>query len=152
MQMTLPAVPLPGDDAVETASRNGHHGPNVYGSAGRSPWLDVDGRKHQRWVSVNGQPVNTIDLGEGPPLVFVHGLAGSWPNWLEQLPLLADGHRVVALDLPGFGDSPMPSEEISIAGYARLLDRLLGERGIDAAAVVGNSSGGVIAAAPGTAS
>jgi pimeloyl-ACP methyl ester carboxylesterase len=108
--------------------------------------MDVDWRAHQRWVIVDGQPVNTIELGEGPPLVFVHGLSGSWQNWLEQLPVLADRHRVLAMDLPGFGHSPMPHEEISIAGYARLLDRLLGERGIDAAAVVGNSMGGFIAA------
>jgi pimeloyl-ACP methyl ester carboxylesterase len=118
---------------------------------GRSPWLDVDWRAHQRWVLVDGQPVNTIELGDersavGQPLVFVHGLAGSWPNWLEQLPVLAAEHRVIALDLPGFGHSPMPAEPISISGYARLLDRLLGQLGIDAAAMVGNSMGGFIGA------
>jgi pimeloyl-ACP methyl ester carboxylesterase len=146
MQMTLPAVPLPGDDALETASRNGHHGPNAYGSSGRSPWLDVDWREHQRWVSVDGRPVNTIDLGEGPPLVFVHGLAGSWPNWLEQLPVFADRHRVIAMDLPGFGHSPMPRERITISGYARLLDGLFDELGIDAATLIGNSMGGFVSA------
>jgi pimeloyl-ACP methyl ester carboxylesterase len=108
--------------------------------------MDVDWRSHQRWVLVDGQAVNTIELGEGPPLVFVHGLSGSWPNWLEQLPVLADEHRVLALDLPGFGHSPMPAGEISIAGYARLLDRLLATLGIDAAAVVGNSMGGFVGA------
>jgi pimeloyl-ACP methyl ester carboxylesterase len=118
----------------------------AYGPVGRSRWLDVDWRAHQRWVSVEGTPVNTISLGEGPPLVFVHGLSGSWPNWLEQLPVLADRHRVLAVDLPGFGHSPMPAGQISISGYARILDGLLGQLGIDAAAVVGNSMGGFIAA------
>jgi pimeloyl-ACP methyl ester carboxylesterase len=122
-----------------------------YGPVGRSPWLDVDWRAHQRWVTVDGQPVNTIELGPerstgGQPVVFVHGLAGSWPNWLEQLPVFAREHRVLTLDLPGFGHSPMPAKPISISGYARLLDRLLGQLGIDAAAVVGNSMGGFIAA------
>jgi pimeloyl-ACP methyl ester carboxylesterase len=97
-------------------------------------------------VTVEDRPVNTIELGEGPPVVFVHGLSGSWQNWLEQLPVLAREHRVVAMDLPGFGYSPMPREEISIAGYARLLDGLLGELGIAAATVVGNSMGGFIGA------
>jgi pimeloyl-ACP methyl ester carboxylesterase len=120
--------------------------PDQYGPAGRSAWLDVDWRSHQRWVTVDGNPIDTIELGEGPPVVFVHGLGGSWQNWLEQLPELAREHRVVAMDLPGFGYSPMPREEISIAGYARLLDGLLGELGIDAAAVVGNSMGGFIGA------
>jgi pimeloyl-ACP methyl ester carboxylesterase len=121
--------------------------PSVYGPQGRSPWLDVDWRKHQRWVILDGQPVNVIELGSGPPLVFVHGLSGSWPNWLEQLPTFAAaGHRVITLDLPGFGHSPMPAEQISISGYARLLDRLFDSLGIDAATVVGNSMGGFIGA------
>ena len=107
---------------------------------------------------VDGEPVNVIELGaetdreigerEGAlPLVFVHGLSGSWPNWLEQLPVLAaTGRRVIAMDLPGFGHSPMPSWPISISAYARLLDRLLDVLGIDAAALVGNSMGGFISA------
>jgi pimeloyl-ACP methyl ester carboxylesterase len=117
-----------------------------YGPAGRSPWLDVAWGEHQRWISVDGAAINTIVLGDGPPLVFVHGLSGSWQNWLEQVPVLAREHRVVTLDLPGFGCSPMPAGEISISRYARLLDGLLDQLGIDAAAVVGNSMGGFVAA------
>ncbi|TMK26533.1 MAG: alpha/beta fold hydrolase [Actinobacteria bacterium] len=120
--------------------------PSRPGPASLSAWTDVDWRSHQRWVSVDGQPVNTIELGEGPPVVFVHGLSGSWQNWLAQLPALSREHRVVALDLPGFGYSPMPREEISIAGYARMLDGLLDQLEIAAAAVVGNSMGGFIGA------
>ncbi len=97
-------------------------------------------------MSVAGQPVNTIDLGEGPPLVFVHGLSGSWPNWLEQLPVFAANHRVIAMDLPGFGHSPMPHERITISGYARLLDGLFDELAIGAATLVGNSMGGFVSA------
>ncbi|HEX4106822.1 MAG TPA: alpha/beta hydrolase [Solirubrobacteraceae bacterium] len=113
----------------------------------RAAWLDVDWREHQRWATVAGRPVNVVELGEGPPLVFVHGLAGSWQNWLEQLPVFAAaGRRVIAMDLPGFGDSPMPAERITISGYAAIIDELLGELGVDAAAVVGNSMGGFIGA------
>jgi 4,5:9,10-diseco-3-hydroxy-5,9,17-trioxoandrosta-1(10),2-diene-4-oate hydrolase len=127
---------------------NGSSPSHAYGPAGRSEWLDIDWRRHQRWVSVDGQAINTIELGEGEgqPIVFVHGLSGSWPNWLEQLPVFARSHRVLALDLPGFGHSPMPSGEVSMAAYARLLDGLLAARGIDAAVLVGNSMGGFIAA------
>jgi pimeloyl-ACP methyl ester carboxylesterase len=133
--------------APAPSSLNRPDAPSVYGPQGRSPWLDVDWREHQRWVILDGQPVNVIELGSsGSPLVFVHGLSGSWPNWLEQLPVLAAKHRVIALDLPGFGHSPMPTEQISISGYARLLDRLLDTLELDAAAIVGNSMGGFIGA------
>jgi pimeloyl-ACP methyl ester carboxylesterase len=117
-----------------------------YGPVGRSPWLDVDWSQHQHWTIINDSPINFIDLGEGPPVLFIHGLGGSWPNWLEQLPVFAREHRVIAVDLPGFGHSPMPRETISISGYARTVDALLDELGVDAAAVVGNSMGGFVAA------
>jgi pimeloyl-ACP methyl ester carboxylesterase len=132
--------------ATAPSSLRTPHTPSVYGPQGRSAWLDVDWREHQRWVTVEDQPINVIELGEGPPLIFVHGLSGSWPNWLEQLPVFAARHLVITLDLPGFGYSPMPPERISITGYARLLDRLLDKLEIDAAAVVGNSMGGFVGA------
>jgi pimeloyl-ACP methyl ester carboxylesterase len=124
----------------------------MFEPAARTRWQDVDWGAHQRWRVVDGTPVNTIELGpengdaEAKPVVFVHGLSGSWPNWLEQLPAFAAEHRVITLDLPGFGHSPMPRETISIPGYAQLLDRLLDQLEVDAAAVVGNSMGGFIGA------
>jgi pimeloyl-ACP methyl ester carboxylesterase len=118
--------------------------PGGYGPSGRSPWLDVDWREHQRWVTIDGRRVNVIELGSGPPVVFIHGLSGSWQNWLEQLPVFARDHRVIAFDLPGFGASQMPREKITIRGYGRFVDALLGELGVSSAAVVGNSMGGFI--------
>lgn len=115
-----------------------------YGPQGRSGWLDVDWSAHQRWVTIAGRPVNVIELGDGPAVVFVHGLSGSWPNWLEQLPVFAQDHRVIAMDLPGFGHSPMPAERITISLYARILDNLLETLQVSAATVVGNSMGGFV--------
>jgi pimeloyl-ACP methyl ester carboxylesterase len=120
--------------------------PGRYGPTGRSPWLDVEWSSHQRWMVVGGRRVNVIELGSGPPIVFVHGLSGSWQNWLEQLPVFARDHRVVAFDLPGFGASEMPSEPIKISGYARFVDELMSALGMSSAAVVGNSMGGFIGA------
>jgi pimeloyl-ACP methyl ester carboxylesterase len=117
-----------------------------YGPDARSAWLDVDWREHQRWVQVAGAPVNVIDLGEGDPMVFIHGLSGSWVNWLENLPHFARSHRVIAMDLPGFGHSPMPADEISIAGYGRIVDELLTALDAERAVIVGNSMGGFIGA------
>jgi pimeloyl-ACP methyl ester carboxylesterase len=111
-----------------------------------SAWMDIDWQKHLRWVEVDGIPANLVDVGEGPPLVFVHGLSGSWQNWLEQLPDLSRDHRCIAVDLPGFGESAMPRDKITISGYGRWLNDLFDVLEIDGAAVVGNSMGGFIAA------
>ncbi len=116
--------------------------PSVYGPQGHSPWLDVDWRKHQRWVILDGQPINVIEFGEGPPLLFVHGLIGRWTHWLEQLSAFAASHRVIAMDMPGFGDSPMPAEKISVPGYARTIEQLLDALHLSTAAFVGHSMGG----------
>ena len=118
--------------------------PGDYGPGGRSPWMDVNWREHQRWVTIDGRRVNVIELGSGPPVVFIHGLSGSWQNWLEQLPVFARDHRVITFDLPGFGASEMPREKITISGYGRFVEALLDELGVGSAAVVGNSMGGFI--------
>ncbi|HEV3000456.1 MAG TPA: alpha/beta hydrolase [Solirubrobacteraceae bacterium] len=109
-------------------------------------WQDVDWREHQRWATVDGRAVNYVELGSGPPILFVHGLGGCWQNWLENLLAFAGDHRVVAVDLPGFGFSEMPREKISISGYGVFVDRFCEEVGIDAATFVGNSMGGFVSA------
>lgn len=119
--------------------------PQAYGPVGRSEWMDVDWREHLRWVRVDERWVNVVDIGSGPALVFLHGLAGCWQNWLETIPAFARDHRVIALDLPGFGASPMPAQPISMPGYARLLDELFVTLGVDSATLVGSSMGGFVA-------
>lgn len=111
-----------------------------------APWLEVDWSAHQRWVLVDGRPVNTIEVGAGEPVLFIHGLGGSWPNWLEQLPAFGAGRRAIALDLPGFGASPMPAAPISIPRYAETIAGVMDALEIPSAAIVGNSMGGEISA------
>ncbi len=107
-------------------------------------WQEIDWREHQRWVTVRGGPVNVVELGAGPPVLFIHGLGGSWQNWLEQLPVFAAHHRVVAFDLPGFGYSPLPTVQVSIQGYVNAAREVLDALDIDTVALVGNSMGGLI--------
>jgi pimeloyl-ACP methyl ester carboxylesterase len=113
----------------------------------RPAWMDVDWRGHLRWVEVRGRPVNVLDIGDPAhaPVVFLHGLAGCWQNWLENIAPLAADHRVIAIDLPGFGESPMPADPISVSGYARLVVELLDALGVqDRATIIGNSMGGFV--------
>lgn len=46
--------------------------------------------------------------GAGPPVVLFHGGSGSWTHWLRNIPALAARFRVIAPDMPGFGDSALP--------------------------------------------
>ena len=117
-----------------------------YGREGRAPWLDVDWQAAQHRLEIDGREVNYCELGEGPAILFVHGLGASWQSWLEQLPEFAASHRVVAMDLPGFGYSESPSEDISIEYYARWTAQFMDVLGIESAAVVGNSMGGFVSA------
>src|SRR4051794_23725306 len=117
-----------------------------YVVAKRTEWLDIDWSEHLHSATVHGARVNYAEMGEGPAVVLVHGLSGCWQNWLENIPHLARRHRVIALDLAGFGESELPQEEISIPGYGRFVDAFLGEIGIERAALVGNSMGGFISA------
>jgi pimeloyl-ACP methyl ester carboxylesterase len=109
-------------------------------------WLKIDWREHLHRVDLPGAPnVNYVEIGEGEPIIFVHGLAGCWRNWLENLPYFGRTHRAIALDLPGFGHSPMPSWEITMANYGRLIHDFCERLGINQlAAIVGNSMGGFI--------
>ncbi len=112
-------------------------------------WLKINWAEHLRQVTVDSRlgetPVSYVELGEGPPILLVHGLGGSWRNWLENIPFLSDSNRVVALDLPGFGLSPMPEESISIAAYGDFLLRFADAVGLGPDTfLVGHSMGGFI--------
>jgi pimeloyl-ACP methyl ester carboxylesterase len=122
-----------------------------YGAPATPDWRSVDWRPHLHQVEIDGSSVNYVDYGSGSPgahpVVFVHGLGGSWQNWLENIPrMAAEGRRVVALDLPGAGFSEMPADEISISGYGRVVNALCDELDLGEVVLVGNSMGGFVAA------
>jgi pimeloyl-ACP methyl ester carboxylesterase len=126
-------------------------GPDPYGNPDPE-WLRIDWRQRLHDADVGGARVHYAEMGppeaEQHPLaiVFVHGLSGCWQNWLENIPHFARRHRVLALDLPGFGSSPVPEWEISIPAYGRLVLDFCDAVGVSDCAVVGNSMGGFIAA------
>ncbi|MEA2212418.1 MAG: hypothetical protein QOF83_2366 [Solirubrobacteraceae bacterium] len=66
--------------------------------------------------------------------------------WLETLPAFAAGHRVLAIDLPGFGSSPLPREGISIGGYGDIVERFCATLDLDPVTIFGSSLGGWVAA------
>ncbi|MGI8743721.1 MAG: alpha/beta fold hydrolase [Bryobacteraceae bacterium] len=86
-----------------------------------------------------------IDRGSGPVLLLIHGMFGDHLDWEPILEPLAQRHRVIAVDLPGFGESEKPQVDYSPEFFTRQLLELLDELGIGTATVVGNSFGGQIA-------
>jgi len=124
-------------------------GPDPYGNPDAEPaWMTIDWSERVHTAQIGEQTVNYAEIGEGPAVVFVHGLGGCWQNWLENMPRMAElGHRAIALDLPGFGSSPMPADGVSIPGYAKLVNDLCAHLGVEACTLVGNSMGGFVAAA-----
>ena len=110
-------------------------------------WRAVDWPAHEHTMALDGAEVAYADIGAGEPaLLLIHGLGGQWRNWLANIPTLAGERRVIAVDLPGFGRSAMPRGQISVRGYADVLDELCERLGLGPVVAVGNSLGGFIAA------
>lgn len=131
---------------IERIAPTEDSGPDPYGEADPE-WMRVDWSEHLRRVELDGAAINYAEIGEGEPILFVHGLGGCWQNWLENMPhFAAAGRRAIALDLPGFGHSPLPEWKISIPAYGRMLDEFCQRLGLSTTTVVGNSMGGFIAA------
>jgi pimeloyl-ACP methyl ester carboxylesterase len=134
--------PLVADAAATTDP-----GPAEAWMAPDATWRTVDWAVQARTAAVGTDRLAYVELGSGdPPLLFLHGLGGNWTAWLENLPAAAREHRVVAVDLPGFGKSRPASDGISIPGYARTIERFCDEIGLDRFVLVGNSLGGWVAA------
>jgi pimeloyl-ACP methyl ester carboxylesterase len=142
-------VPSVYQDALERA-RSGvfRPGPDAtYADGDDSSWMSIDWPGRTRRLTVDGKTVGAIDTGgDGPPLLFIHGLGGIWQNWLLNIPAFMGTHRCVAVDLPGFGLSEVPDGEISIRGFARTVDNVCDQLGIEDPVVVGNSMGGFVGA------
>jgi pimeloyl-ACP methyl ester carboxylesterase len=86
-----------------------------------------------------------LEAGAGVPVVALHGLGATNASMLTTLWDLAADHRVIAPDLPGFGDSAKPVRSYDAGFYGRWLVALLDELGVEKAHIVGNSLGGRVA-------
>ncbi len=96
-------------------------------------------------VEVDGIGTFYIEAGQGEPVVLLHGLGATNSSMLTTFLELSKDHRVIAPDLPGFGDSSKPLRSYDPPFYARWLIGLLDELGIERARLIGNSMGGRVA-------
>jgi pimeloyl-ACP methyl ester carboxylesterase len=96
-------------------------------------------------LELHGDRIAYRDVGEGPTLLLIHGMAGSSATWQAIIPQLAKKFRVIAPDLLGHGMSAKPRGDYSLGAFAVFLRDLLDELGVDRATVIGQSLGGGIA-------
>lgn len=100
----------------------------------------------EKMVSVYGQSVHYYEAGQGPNVIFLHGLGGEASNWAANIGPLSEKYHVYALDQVGFGRSDKPFIEYKIETFVEFLQAFMQALNIPKATLVGNSLGGWIAA------
>lgn len=105
--------------------------------------------ENSHFVEVDGATVHFQEFGErtDPAVILIHGYTASTYAWHQAAPMIAaEGFRVLAVDLIGFGFSDKPASfDYSIASQARVIERFMNRLGIGKATVVGSSYGGAVA-------
>ena len=97
------------------------------------------------YVDINGMNVHYAMAGDGPPVVLLHGLGASHLTWQENIEALAEKFTVYAMDIPGHGDSVKEGVTYTIDASVSFTFGFLDAMGLESAALVGNSMGGLIA-------
>ncbi len=109
------------------------------------PGAIADGQATQvQVVGLSGEPItaNVVDVGEGAPVVFLHGLVGLNDHWEEVVSRVRHHHRCIMVELPLLD---LRGQDCSIVGVQALTERLLEQVPGEPAMVVGNSFGGHVA-------
>ncbi len=99
-----------------------------------------------KFAEIGGRRIHYRDIGQGAPIVMIHGLAGQMRNFAALVPLLGAGHRLILIDRPGSGHSPGRGTG-SLAGQAGIVADLIAQLGLDRPLIVGHSLGGAVAMA-----
>jgi 2-hydroxy-6-oxo-octa-2,4-dienoate hydrolase len=108
---------------------------------------DSDHPEVGSFVDAGGIKTNYLEVGDGPPVVLVHGSGPgvtAYANWRLTMPGLAPAFRVLAPDMAGFGFSDKPGGVADLAAWVGQIIGFLDALGIERASVVGNSFGGSI--------
>jgi 3-oxoadipate enol-lactonase len=84
-----------------------------------------------------------LEQGDGPALVFLHGIGGNAASWRDQLAEFAGSYRTLAWDMPGYGHSPL-LPELTFPAYAACLHDFLVEHTVEQPVLIGHSIGGMI--------
>jgi pimeloyl-ACP methyl ester carboxylesterase len=109
-------------------------------------WDNHDWALDERDALIGRRRMRYLDVGVGETaVVLLHGMGGRWQHWVYVIPQWADRFRVLALDLPGFGESELPVRPLSLDGLADAVAELCRHVGVKRVAIVGHSMSGSIA-------
>ncbi|MBJ7289927.1 alpha/beta hydrolase [Williamsia sp.] len=112
-------------------------------------WRDYPWETVTRDVELDGRRVHLVDLDQAGDdrdvVIFLHGISASWRWFIEILPEVAETHRVIAIDLPGFGDSEIFWRKTSFTALAETVAEVCATLSIDRATIVGHSMGSIVA-------
>ncbi|REJ30619.1 MAG: 2-succinyl-6-hydroxy-2,4-cyclohexadiene-1-carboxylate synthase [Caldibacillus debilis] len=95
-------------------------------------------------LTINGMPYSFMQTGEGEPLLLLHGFTGDKNDWAPFFPLWGEYFRVIAVDLPGHGETGKPKDvsRYRMESVVRDIDELLGKLDVRRVHVLGYSMGG----------
>ncbi len=99
---------------------------------------------NERIVEIGSCGLQILEAGEGPALIFVHGLTFDHHMWAAQVAALQDRFRVITLDLRGHGETRWNAGEVTIGDLADDIAHLLDALGLENAAYCGLSIGGMV--------
>ena len=89
--------------------------------------------------------MNYVQMGKGKPLLLIHGLGGSWQSWNTIITQLSVNRKVIALDLPGFGETPQLESENTFSSLCTEVTSFIMTHNLQGIDVVGSSMGARIA-------
>ena len=99
-----------------------------------------------RFTTLDGARIHYVSYGKGSEaLVLVHGWTQNVDSWRDQVPDFVKRNRVIAIDLPGHGQSDKPQTTYSMDYFARAVDAVLHDAKVKRAVVVGHSMGTPVA-------
>ncbi|HNP60620.1 MAG TPA: alpha/beta fold hydrolase [Nitrospirales bacterium] len=109
--------------------------------------IDLIQRVPYQTTRVNTHRIAYLDVGQGPPLILIHGFGGSMWQWEHQYSVLAQTHRVIILDLLGSGLSDKPDDAYTPKYLVEFFRQFMDALNISRATLVGNSMGAGLAMA-----
>jgi pimeloyl-ACP methyl ester carboxylesterase len=110
-----------------------------FGSVYAEPQID------SRTAKIDNVELHYLTAGHGPAVILLHGYAETSRMWRPLIPLLAEKFTVIAPDLPGIGDSSIPTDKIDMLTSANRIHALVRSLGVEKARVVGHDIGLMVA-------